>query len=108
MQQDSARLEAFMKARRLSQQQVAKFAGVSQATVSRALRIDPRRSGRGRAILFTFVESEVNRAAPAGIGRDQVLDAFDRIWDGSELHAAAVVRVIEALVNLRPFEKQKE
>jgi len=34
--------------------------------------------------------------------------AFDRIWDGSELHAAAVVKVIEALVDLRPFEKQKE
>jgi hypothetical protein len=50
----------------------------------------------------------LNRATIAGTGRDQVLGAFDRIWDGSELHAAAVVKVIEALVDLRPFEKQKE
>jgi class 3 adenylate cyclase len=108
MQQNSARLEALMNERRLSQEQLAESAGVSQSTVSRALRKGPQRNGRARAILFTFVENELNRTVPVGTGRDQVLGAFDRIWDGTELHAAAVVKVIEALVDLRPFEKQKE
>jgi len=108
MQQDSARLEELKTARRWSQEQVAESAGVSQSTVSRALRKGPQRNGRARTALFSFVENELNRATIAGTGRDQVLGAFDRIWDGSELHAAAVVKVIEALVDLRPFEKQKE
>ena len=108
MQQDSARLKALMNERGLSQEQIAESAGVSQSTVSRALRKGPQRNGRARTILFTFVENELNRAATVGTGRDQVLGAFDRIWNVTELHAAAVVKVIEALVDLRPFEKQKE
>jgi transcriptional regulator with XRE-family HTH domain len=108
MQQDSARLEKIMAARGWSQEQVAEAAGVSQSTVSRALRKGPQRNGRARIAIFTFVENELNRATIAGTGRDQVLGAFDRIWDGSVLHAAAVVKVIEALVDLRPFDKQKE
>lgn len=108
MQQDSARLKALMNERRLSQEQLAESAGVSQSTISRALRKGPQRNGRARTILFTFVENELSRTATVGIGRDQVLGAFDRIWDGTEIHAAAVVKVIEALVDLRPFEKQKE
>lgn len=97
-----------MTAQRWSQEQVAEFAGVSQSTVSRAIRKDRRRNGRARAALFTFLENELKRATVAGTGRDQVLGAFDRIWDGSEVHAAAVVKVIDALGDLRPFEKQKE
>jgi transcriptional regulator with XRE-family HTH domain len=108
MQQDSARLGALMNERGLSQDELAECAGVSQSTVSRALRKGPQRNGRARLVLFTFVENELNRTATAGTGRDQVMGAFDRIWDGSEVHAAAVVKVIEALMDLRPFEKQKE
>jgi len=84
MQQDSARLEAFMAARRWSQEQVAESAGVSQSTVSRALRKGPQRNGRARTVLFTFIENELDSTAIAGSGRDQVLNAFDRIWDGCE------------------------
>ncbi|HEY1754436.1 MAG TPA: hypothetical protein VGG72_03505 [Bryobacteraceae bacterium] len=50
----------------------------------------------------------MSRSQTTGSGRDQVLSAFDRIWDGSEVHAAAVAKVIEALDALRPIEKQKE
>src|ERR1700689_1094451 len=107
MQQDSARLEAFMKDRGLSQQKIAAIALVSQATVSRARSRSRQRHGRARERLFTFLENELRRSpAAGGSGRDQVLSAFDRIWDGSEVHAAAVAKVIEALDALRPIEKQ--
>jgi transcriptional regulator with XRE-family HTH domain len=108
MQQDSARLEAFMKDRGLSQQKLAEMALVSQATVSRARSGSPQRHGQARGRLFTFLENELSRSQTTGSGRDQVLSAFDRIWDGSEVHAAAVAKVIEALDALRPIEKQKE
>jgi transcriptional regulator with XRE-family HTH domain len=107
MQQDSARLEAFMKDRRLSQQKLAELAVVSQSTVSRARHGSLQRHGRAREKLFTFLENELSRTPTAGSGRDQVLNAFDRIWDGSEVHAAAVAKVIEALDGLRSIEKQK-
>jgi transcriptional regulator with XRE-family HTH domain len=107
MQQDSARLEAFLRDRSLSEQQMAEMAGVSQSTVSRARHGSPQRHGGARERLFTFLENELNGSATAGSGRDQVLNAFDRIWDGSEVHATAVAKVIQALDGLRPMEKQK-
>jgi transcriptional regulator with XRE-family HTH domain len=108
MQQDSGRLEAFLEERGLSQAKVAELAGVSQSTVSRAVRRSQQRKGQARKKLFTFIENDFSRSATAGSGRDQVLNAFDRIWDGSEVHAVAVAKVIEALDGLRPIDKQKE
>jgi len=108
MQQDSARLEAFLKDRNLTEHEVAVMAGVSQSTVSRARHVSAQRSGRARKRLFIFLENELSGNVTAGSGRDQVLNAFDGIWDGSEIHATAVAKVIHALDGLRPLKKQKE
>jgi len=37
-----------------------------------------------------------------------VINAFEKIWDGSEAHAAAVAKIIEALEGMRPSESEKE
>lgn len=97
-----------MKARGLTQEKLSGLTGVSQSTISRALRTRPQRQGRARAALFTFVENEWRPSTTSRVGKDRVLHAFDRIWDGSEVHASAVAKVIDALDGLRPFEKQKE
>lgn len=108
MQRNSVQLRAIMKARGLTQEKLSKLTGVSQPTISRVLRKRPQRQGRARETLFTFVENEWDLSATSRVGRDRVLHAFDRIWDGSEVHATAVAKVIDALDGLRPFEKQKE
>jgi hypothetical protein len=35
-------------------------------------------------------------------GGDQVLNAFSRIWDGTEAHAAAIAKIIDATKGLGP------
>jgi transcriptional regulator with XRE-family HTH domain len=100
---EGQRLRAFMQQRRLSQTALAQVAGVSQATVSRALGRGGLRHGAARSKLFTHAGiSEWKAPGSRGEGRELVLEAFERVWDHSEAHAVAVARVIDALADLRP------
>ena len=109
MQEIGSELLAFMKARGLNQGQIAKRARVSQASVSRALQGGAlHRRGRAHTKLFIYIQKENRRARAVHADRDQVLEAFDRIWDGSEAHAAAVAKVIDALDGLRPLAVKEE
>lgn len=105
MQDESVQLREFMAKRGLNQVQLARQANVSQSTVSRALRRTPKHYGRARHNLFTYAritEPPVGRSDKERSGIKQVLAAFNRIWDGSDAHAAAVASVIDALEGLRP------
>jgi transcriptional regulator with XRE-family HTH domain len=107
MQEASALLEAFMKATGLKQQEIAVRAGVSQSTVSRMRKGGAKRGSDPQNRICTYIQKE-GTALMANKERTLLLEAFNRIWDGSEEHAVAVVKIIDALQGLRPASKQKE
>lgn len=81
----------------ISQAELAKRAGVSQSSVSRALRGPGKRHGRAHALLVTFMHQGGSSHGPA-----RVQEAFQRVWDGSEEHAEALARIIAACEGLAP------
>jgi len=104
MQDVRREIGTFIEENELSQADLARRAGVSQPTVSRALQGRRRRSTLQRRKLLEYIRSRTGqprgrRYAP---GVDQVASAFERIWDGSKAHAQAVANVIDAMDNLRP------
>jgi transcriptional regulator with XRE-family HTH domain len=101
MQGPSNQLQAFMRSRGYSQSTLARAAGVSQSTVSRALQGKHER--QGAALLKLFSYAGLIRAAEmqGGGSEERVLNAFQQAWDGTEAHAEAVVRVIDALGGLQ-------
>ena len=92
----------------LTQEQLAKAAGVSQATVSRALGAPAIRTGAARRRLFDYarIDEWNDDRQPDGEATQRVLSAFERIWDHSEAHANAIIRIIHALAGLRPVAKK--
>ena len=107
MQDPATQLRVFMKKRSLSQSELAKQAGVSQSTVSRSLGRTARRHGEARSALFTYAEIVQTDPRPQAAGKQRVLGAFERIWDGTDVHATAVARVIEAIADLRPVRPKE-
>jgi transcriptional regulator with XRE-family HTH domain len=109
MQHVRTQLAAYMAQKGWSQEQLAKAAEVSQATVCRALSKDGRRHGAARAKLFKYVGiSELPPRQALGDARELIVAAFERVWDQSEEHAVAVVKVIDALAGLRPLSKDEK
>lgn len=100
-------LRAFMDRRGLNEAKLAKVAGVSQATVSRALTGLRKRAGKARSLLFTYIHDELKREGLAHAEKSEVLKAFERVWDTSEAHAAAMAKVVDALECLRPQNKEE-
>lgn len=99
----SSLVRAYLTSHHLSQAKLADLASVNQSTVSRALTGGGLRHGSARFKLFTFIQQGMQVAVPSQGGADRVIGAFTRIWDGSEEHAAAVARIIEACEGLRPI-----
>ena len=108
MQDVRIEIRAFLEENELSQADLARNAGVSQPTVSRALHNRRERSTSQRQKLVKYVRARRRRTAvePNASGVVQVTKAFERIWDGSDAHAQAVASVIDAMVNLRPAGKR--
>lgn len=89
-------LRAFLRSSGMTQQQVAQGAGVSQATVSRALGSPSLRTGRARQRLFFYIQKQ-RPQIPA-----VTVDAIAVTWDGSESHAQALAELILVSAKLRP------
>lgn len=107
MQDAADRLRAFMERQKLSQAGLARAAGVSQPTVSRALRRRALRRGAARSRLFSYAGiSEWPDRPRIGGAHVQVIAAFERVWDGSAAHAASIVKVIDALEDLGPRSQE--
>lgn len=105
-EEDAAKLvQRVIQITRLTQAGLAKAAGVHQSTVSRVLdEKTTTRQGQARARLVAYARNAL-RGEMAN-GREKVLTAFDAVWDGSQEHAAAVARIIDALADLRPSKDQ--
>ena len=104
MQDENAEAELIQRLLRISgqtQAQLADAAGVHQSTVSRVLECKKVfRQGKARARLIKHARNALR--GDFAEGRDKVLLAFDSTWDGSEEHASAIARMIDAVANLRP------
>lgn len=108
MQDPRMRLREYMEENGLNQTHLASLAKVSQATVCRALSENAKRRGSARAKLFIYVGLSEYLEIHKGNPRDHVLNAFERIWDGSKSHAESVARVISAMADLRPQSHKRK
>lgn len=106
MQDVAAQLRAFMEKSGLSQQQLASDAGVSQATVCRALQGATIR-GIAKAKLFSYAKIEASAPSDKEMASRRLIAAFDRIWARSEMHADAIVRIIDTLADI-PAERKSQ
>lgn len=109
MQDASDYLRKYLSEHGLSQGELAKKAGVSQPTVSRALSKRPQRHGGACNKLFKYIglNEWLDRAVPQD-PKEQVLAAFERIWDKTEAHAESISHVIDALGGLRQPSHSKQ
>lgn len=109
MQDVSLQLRTFMEKNHLNETKLAAAAKVEQSTVSRVLTKGVRR--RGKAILRLLGYANItawNPVVQKGEGTDRVVEAFKHVWDGSEAHASAIAKIIEASADLRPITKTRE
>jgi hypothetical protein len=102
MHEESKTIRDYMRRNNLDQATLAAEASVSQPTVSRALAAVPERRGRAFLKLLAYVGAQNGKIPPSITGKKRVARAFERIWDGSEAHAAVVAQIIEDLADLTP------
>lgn len=103
MQAISVQLRDFMKTKGLSQSALAKAAGVNQSTVSRALRQAPARHSEAMLRLCRYAGiSDLQSESSTARGAKLVLTSFEKVWDGSDAHATAIARIIDASKGLIP------
>lgn len=96
-------VQSYLDRERISQEELAKRANVSQSTVSRALARDPARRTRAHARLFAFIHEQTG--APPLLP-STVASAFARVWDGTERHEEALAALVDASVELWPKMKE--
>jgi transcriptional regulator with XRE-family HTH domain len=101
MQDVPSQLRFFMERERLTQASLARAAGVSQPTISRALRGVCTRHSRARAKLFNYAGiSWKNDRLNVVRAAERLVAAFDRLREHSDVHADTIVRIIDALADL--------
>ncbi len=87
----------------MTQTELARRAGVSQPTVSRASSGVPKRHGAAETRLFTYIHERLTPPIE-GTGSDLIANAFLQVWDRSDAHARAIARIIVACRGLIPRE----
>jgi transcriptional regulator with XRE-family HTH domain len=103
MQSESDRIRECLRKNGWSQALLAAKAGVHQSTVSRALEGITERHSKARHRLALYVEGqESTDQGPKDGGAKRVINAFNKIWDGSDTHATSIAKIIGALAGLRP------
>jgi len=105
---DADLVRGYMHRHRLDQARLAAAAGVSQATVSRALTGAPLRRGRAYRKLLAYIENKIAPTPKPSRGKRQVAKAFEEIWDGSDIHAAVIAQIIHDLAGLRPSQELRK
>ncbi|MBS1885714.1 MAG: helix-turn-helix domain-containing protein [Actinobacteria bacterium] len=92
----SVELKALLDRVGISQAELARRAGVSQPTVSRAMKRAPARKSDSYARLCNYIRQESNEIPLPG----PACDALAEIWDGSPTQAEALAALIRAAGDL--------
>ncbi len=95
----------YLDEKEISQAELARRAGVSQPTVSRALAGEPKRHARGYAQLVSFIQKQPGVPAPLPTS---VAAALEEVWDGTDAHEKALASLIVASAELWPKMKGGE
>jgi transcriptional regulator with XRE-family HTH domain len=91
-----------MEANNLTQDELAKAVRVNQSTISRVLRENPRRCGKALKAICKYAGIDLGDAGTSTTEpKKLIMDTFMKIWDGTDLHAETVARIIIALQNVR-------
>lgn len=94
-------LRLFLEERRVTQQEAAKLARISQSTVSRILHGTIRRKSKSLSALCKYARVKEYTNVPVDPAKNEALmEALRDTWDGSTRHASALARVIRSLGNL--------
>jgi len=104
-------LSAEVRARRLSQLQIAAASGVHQSQISRILAGKARRESANVRKLCKYAISLRQGAGartPAGPDSKVAIDqAVMQVWDGSSEHASALVELLEAVDRVQRIGSRK-
>jgi transcriptional regulator with XRE-family HTH domain len=101
-------LRLLMNDLRLRQDQVAKASGVSQSTVSRALKRSYLRQSRSRERLESYLSKTELKLHKRIKLPPSVTRAVREVWDKTDRHAAILTKVILALEGLAPRPNLEE
>lgn len=102
MQHLSRRLQAFIREKGLTQAELAEAAHISQSAVSRIMHRTSRRHGRAFILLCKYAEINPDDAdISAETPQKLIMNTFMKVWDGTDIHAETIARVIEALQDVR-------
>lgn len=95
-------LQSLMDERGIGQIELAKAAGVSQATISRALSRGYIRRSKARSRLEGYLAKTAYKLHKPNKLPLDVTDAIRDVWDKTEAHARELAKVIRSLDGLKP------
>ena len=88
--------QSIVKANELTQNELILGAGVSQATVSRALARCPKKTSKEFERLCSYAYSMSGRATNRPVDDPDLLSAIREVWNGTPEHARALASMIRA------------
>jgi transcriptional regulator with XRE-family HTH domain len=89
------RIEGFMAEKNLSQLELSRLTGIPQSTLSRALRA-PRRLTNTHRRVCKYANISLNQIAPSASASERLRQTIADVWDGTDRHADALVRLLRA------------
>lgn len=84
-------------ARRVTQKEIAQDSGVDQSQVSRILAGSAKRESHNVQRLCRYARSIRTAPGVADLGRRQIDNAVDKLWDGSTAHARAIAKALDSM-----------
>ncbi|HQR69909.1 MAG TPA: hypothetical protein PLE54_04855 [Burkholderiaceae bacterium] len=84
-------------ARRVTQEEIAQHSGVDQSQVSRILAGSAKRESQNVQRLCRYARSIRTAPGATDLGRRQIDNAVDKLWDGSAAHARAIAKALDSM-----------
>ena len=88
-------IETYMAENKLTQIELSRLTGIPQPTLSRALRT-PRRLTETHRRLCKYADIPLKATAPTPIASERLRQTIADVWDGTDRHADALIRLLRA------------